>query len=255
MLNRVTGLSPLEILPGTCSDHQDLLCTHVWGCPVFVLDPKLQDGKKIPKWNKRSRIGQFLGFSDEHSSLVANIRHLKTGHVSPQFHCVFDDLFHTVFSTGENDPVTDAITNLLWDSSREVFAEDEYDEDGLLVYQPPPLDKVWLSEEERRDAKERRLRQRERQIQREKSIEEQILDKVPKEATPTPPSPCRHPRNDRIPDLVEDDASSSDDDSLTDSNKLGTSQESEGEMWSDHPDLDVIPAPEQPSSPVLQPAK
>ena len=55
--------------------------------------------------------------------------------------------------------------------------------------------------------------------------------------------------------MVEDDASSSDDDSLTDSNKLGTSQESEGEMWSDHPDLDVILAPEQPSSPVLQPAE
>ncbi len=47
--NGVTGLSPMKILTGTRSYHQDLLCTHVWGCPVYVLDPKLQDGKKIPK--------------------------------------------------------------------------------------------------------------------------------------------------------------------------------------------------------------
>jgi transposase InsO family protein len=32
--NGLTGLSPMEIVAGTHSDHQDLLCTHVWGCPV-----------------------------------------------------------------------------------------------------------------------------------------------------------------------------------------------------------------------------
>jgi hypothetical protein len=71
--SRSSGLTPLELLTKTKADHKDLLQTHVWGCPVFVLDPKLQDGKKIPKWNRRSRLGQFLGFSDEHSSLVANV--------------------------------------------------------------------------------------------------------------------------------------------------------------------------------------
>ena len=109
----------------------------------------MQDGKKIPKWNKRSRLGQFLGYSDEHSSLVANVRHLGTGHVSPQYHCVFDDLFQTVFSSGKNDAVVDAISNLLWDNNRELYAEQEFDEEGNLIYQPPPLDEVWLSEPER----------------------------------------------------------------------------------------------------------
>ncbi len=65
--NGVTGLSPMEILTGTCSDHRDLLRTHMWGCPVYLLDPKLQDGKKISKWNRWAWQGQFLGFSDEHS--------------------------------------------------------------------------------------------------------------------------------------------------------------------------------------------
>ncbi len=60
--NGVTGLSPIEIVTGTRLDHRDFLCTHVWGCPVYVLDPRLQDGKKIPKWNCRARQGQFLGF-------------------------------------------------------------------------------------------------------------------------------------------------------------------------------------------------
>ncbi len=71
--NRVTGLSPIEILTGIPLDHQDLLRIHVWGCPVYVLDPKLQDEKKIPKWNCRARQGQFLDFSDEHFLLVAAV--------------------------------------------------------------------------------------------------------------------------------------------------------------------------------------
>jgi hypothetical protein len=73
--NRITGLTPLEVFTKTKSDHRDLQRAHVWGCPVFVLDPCLQDGKKIPKWNRRARLAQFVGFSPEHSTLVANVRH------------------------------------------------------------------------------------------------------------------------------------------------------------------------------------
>ena len=61
-----------------------------------MLDPKLQDDKKIPKWNRRSRRGQFLGFSDHHSSLVATIRNLATGYISPQFLVIHDDRFEMV---------------------------------------------------------------------------------------------------------------------------------------------------------------
>eukprot|EP00804_Cyclotella_cryptica_P023036 CCRYP_000302-RA/>CCRYP_000302-RA protein AED:0.27 eAED:0.10 QI:0/0/0/1/0/0/2/0/149 len=44
------GITPLELLTKTKADRRDLLRSHVWGCPVFVLDPKLQYGKKIPTW-------------------------------------------------------------------------------------------------------------------------------------------------------------------------------------------------------------
>eukprot|EP00957_Ditylum_brightwellii_P012468 942382-Ditylum_brightwellii.AAC.1 len=55
------GLSPLNIFSCTVTDHIDLLKTHVWGCPAYVLDPTLQDGKKLPKWHPCKCRGQFLG--------------------------------------------------------------------------------------------------------------------------------------------------------------------------------------------------
>ena len=87
---------------------------HVWGCPTYVLDPKLQDGKKLPKWDPRVRRGQFLGFSQQHSSTIGLILNHLTGSVTPQYHCVYDDLYTTVpngvtvppFDTTEFDPET-----------------------------------------------------------------------------------------------------------------------------------------------------
>ena len=61
-------------------------------------------------------MGQFLGFSDDHSSLVGNVMNLRSGYVSPQFHVVFDDPFQPVFSSGEDDMEVDAICNQLFRS-------------------------------------------------------------------------------------------------------------------------------------------
>jgi hypothetical protein len=42
--------SPEELFSGTkYQNYNHLQRAHVWGCPVYVLDPSLQDGKKIPK--------------------------------------------------------------------------------------------------------------------------------------------------------------------------------------------------------------
>ena len=150
---RGSGITPLEMLTNVKADHRDLRRAHVWGCPAYVLEAKLQDGQKIPKWNRRARMGQFLGFSRSHSSLVAMIRNLHTGFVSPQYHVVFDDKFDTIFCDGKSTAELDAICDELFTSSRDYYAEEEYDENGLLIYKPPPLDEVWLSEPERRDRK------------------------------------------------------------------------------------------------------
>jgi hypothetical protein len=99
-----TGLAPVEIFSGSKSDHGHLLNAHPWGCPVYILEPKLRDGHKIPKWEPRSRRGQFMGISPNHASSVHLVRNLQTGSITPQYHLVFDDFFETVFSEGEQEP-------------------------------------------------------------------------------------------------------------------------------------------------------
>jgi hypothetical protein len=109
--NRQSGLTPLELLTKSKADHHDLLCTHVWGCPAIVLEPQLHNNKKLPTWNRHAWVGQFLGYFNEHLSLVENVHHLLTGYVSPQFHVVFDDLFETVVHNGDNDAINNSICN------------------------------------------------------------------------------------------------------------------------------------------------
>ena len=48
----------------------------------------------------RSRRGIYLGVSTQHLSTVHLIITLKIGVISPQYHCVFDDIFSTVWSNG-----------------------------------------------------------------------------------------------------------------------------------------------------------
>ena len=94
------GLTPLELFTKLKQPKSGgLLRVRVWGSPAFVLDPALQDNKRLPKWTKRSRCGMYLGQSHDHHSTVGKILNLQTGHVSPQFHVVYDELFTTSFGT------------------------------------------------------------------------------------------------------------------------------------------------------------
>jgi hypothetical protein len=105
-------------------------------------------------------MGQFLGFSGTHSSLVTMIWNLHTGFVSLQYHVVFDDKFDTIFNNGSTDEKFDIICNDLFDNFRDWYTKEEYDGNGNLLYQPPPLDEVWLSEPERQDRREALEKQR-----------------------------------------------------------------------------------------------
>ena len=61
-----------------------------------MLDPKLQDGKKLTKWQACARRGQCLGVSPDHSSTIGRILNLCSGFISPQYHVIYNDLFSTV---------------------------------------------------------------------------------------------------------------------------------------------------------------
>ena len=103
--NEVSGIAPIEVFTSTLSDHQALRNAHTWGSPVYVLEPRLTAvGGKIPKWQPRSRRGQYVGISPQHAENIALVRNLKTGYLSPQYHVVFDDWFETVYAEIDLDP-------------------------------------------------------------------------------------------------------------------------------------------------------
>ena len=138
--NAESGIAPMEVFSGTASDHQALRQAHVWGCPAYVLEPRLTSkGGKIPRWQPRSRRGQYLGSSPAHAETVALIRNLRTGYISPQFHIVFDDKFETVYSDEDSEPPE-------WEHLC-IFERYETDFDEHLT--PPSLADEWLSPQDR----------------------------------------------------------------------------------------------------------
>jgi hypothetical protein len=144
---RELRISPLEIFSKTKVDHDFLKRLHVWGCPVYVLSPKLQDGKSLPKWNPRSSQGQYLGLSDIHSSTIGLILNLRTGYISPQFHVVYDDLFQTVSNVALIDGQELPFNAILWDdlmkNQRERYIDDDEEYENV-----PELHEDWLEPNE-----------------------------------------------------------------------------------------------------------
>jgi hypothetical protein len=142
---RENNVCPLDILTKTTVPRTALKELHVWGCPVYVLDPKLQDGDKIPKWNPRSRRALYLGLSPHHAVTVPLVLNLQTGHISPQFHVIFDDLFATVPSGEEEDSKDMSAQEEIWEN---LLVDDrffvQFDEND-----PAELEEEWLTEEER----------------------------------------------------------------------------------------------------------
>ena len=49
----------------------------------------------VPKWEPYVRMGIYVGRLPSHASSVGLILNPQTGHVSPQFHVVYDDDFTT----------------------------------------------------------------------------------------------------------------------------------------------------------------
>ena len=78
-------------------EFPDIKQKHTFGCPVFVLDHRLQSSSAgPPKWDPRSRLGVYEGRSPFYAGSVALVLNPKSGPVSSQYHLVFDDEFSTV---------------------------------------------------------------------------------------------------------------------------------------------------------------
>ena len=46
-----SGVAPVDLFTRTRWEQRKFHDIHVWGCPVYVLDKTLADGKKLPWWN------------------------------------------------------------------------------------------------------------------------------------------------------------------------------------------------------------
>ena len=93
-----SGLCPADIFSRSRWPQSKLHDIHVFGCPVYVLEKSIADGKKIPRWKAKSHRCMYLGRAATHASSVPLVLNPKTGSITPQFHVVFDDWFATVSS-------------------------------------------------------------------------------------------------------------------------------------------------------------
>jgi hypothetical protein len=148
MHNPGADLSPIEIFSGVkYHDYRHLQCVWVFGCPVYVLKAEQQaNGKKVPKWSKKARRGIFLGFLGEHHNTVALVLDPETGHISPQYHVVFDKKFTTVIGAGD-EPLS--LTEWM-----EIFSDGHWlhesiestqDDHGTAWVLPPDVDQSFVT--------------------------------------------------------------------------------------------------------------
>ena len=176
--NATSGIAPMEIFSRTQGDGQALRNLHTWGCPTYVLEPKLTEaGGKIPKWKPRSRRGQYMGNSPVHADTIALIRNLKTGYISPQYHVVFDDSFEMVYA--DEDTTPDAWENLC------IFNKFQAEFEQSVT--PPKLSAEWLSPEELASDKSRQESCNGRRLYQDmhsKEIAEDLKYKAPISSSP-----------------------------------------------------------------------
>jgi hypothetical protein len=90
-----------------------------------VLDSRLQSGiAGPPKWEPQLQLRTYIGHSPLHTGSVALVFNPCTGHISPQFYVVFNDLFSTV-SYMEKSEVPPNWADLV-ENSQEKVIEEEY---------------------------------------------------------------------------------------------------------------------------------
>ena len=70
-----------------------------------MLDPNLQQENKSPRWKPRAQRGTFLRSSTYNSIDFSLVLKVNVGHISPQYHVVFDYFLSTLNSHSEiEDP-------------------------------------------------------------------------------------------------------------------------------------------------------
>eukprot|EP00957_Ditylum_brightwellii_P165843 12626630-Ditylum_brightwellii.AAC.1 len=123
-----------------CNNYNHLRRLHIWGCQAYILDPTLQDCKKIPKYNPWACQGNFWGYLSEHATNVGLVLNLNTKCISSQLHILYDDFFMMVKSV--EDIQDHVLMDINWDHLIHTLGTDcHFDpEEAHLV---PPMHPEW----------------------------------------------------------------------------------------------------------------
>ena len=141
IFNRVpnpdTGLSPLDVFTGSRHPLRRLQDCHVWGCPGYLLDKTVADGKKLPRWAAKSERVVFVGISAKHMAATPLVLNTRTRVITTPYHVVFDDWFHTVGSDVNSLPDfnTPEWAQMFGDSVYQYMPEDSWPHLGPSPYQ------------------------------------------------------------------------------------------------------------------------
>ena len=91
------GRTPFKALTGLESSPLRIKDFRTFGCSCYALNHWLQSGQSmVLKWDSWARMGIYVGRSPSHASSVGLILNPRTGHISPQYHVVYDNDFTTV---------------------------------------------------------------------------------------------------------------------------------------------------------------
>jgi hypothetical protein len=142
---------PADIFFGSGVLIHRLMDLHIWGCPLYVLDPKIQQGQKLPRWEPRSKRGMLMGLSQQHASEVPLVLNLGTGSITTQFYVVFGDLFTNVPSIERENEAPEHCAELCLENSTHL----------MLDSPPEHLNDEWFTAEEL-EIKRRRQKRDER---------------------------------------------------------------------------------------------
>jgi hypothetical protein len=237
------GACPLEIWSKQKITHSELPRGHVFGCPVYVLDPALQDGKKIPKWDSKARQGIFVGFSDEHSSLAPLVLNPKTQHISPQYHVIFDDKFTTVPSLNSVEQ-RDAIWDELFKQNKNELFIDPDD----LTLSRTLLEDQWLNKDELQQKQALGNLPRVNNEPAPQELPEEELDLAPVSNAPSNAPPILR-QNEQRPVSLSDEPPASPSKPTLSNVPEGDDQDPEGASDSSTPSLPIVPEGVEPSQP------
>ena len=141
LLPNSTHLSPTDVWTKSRIPLRQLHKYHVFGCPVYVLQKRLADGKKLGRWEPRSQRCIHMGFSPDHSKDAPLVLNPATGSLTPQWNMVYDDSFSTISSSIADLPdfTADSWHNLFGTHTCHIPMEETTPLEETTLKEPPQM--------------------------------------------------------------------------------------------------------------------